>query len=81
MSSVKPVAKNSNSFKKCKNIEGFTKIDEIISNNTYKYLVGEKTKYSEIIQLSKSVRKYYPDAFIVAIKHGKIIPLNDALRK
>jgi N-acetylmuramoyl-L-alanine amidase len=81
LSSSKQVPLNSSSFKKCKDIKGYVNIDEVNSNNTYKYLIGCNGKYDEIIDFSKSVRKYFPNAFIVATKHGKIIPLADALKR
>jgi N-acetylmuramoyl-L-alanine amidase len=81
LSSTKQVPLNSSTFKKCKEIKGFVKIDELSSNNCFKYLIGCNRKYDEIIDFSKSVRKYFPNAFIVATKQGKIIPLADALKR
>ena len=81
LSSTKQAPLNSNTFKKCKEIKGFTKLEEIYSNNNYKYLIGNSGKYDEIIDFSKNVRKYFPNAFIVATKQGKIIPLADALKR
>jgi N-acetylmuramoyl-L-alanine amidase len=81
LSSTKQVLLNSGTFKKCKEIKGFTKIYEISSNNSYKYLIGCSRKYNEIIDFSMAVRKFYPNAFIVATKQGKIIPLADAVKR
>jgi len=81
LSSTKQIPLNSKTFKKCKQIKGCIKIDEISSNNSYKYLIGCNGKYNEIIDFSKSVRKYFPNAFVVATKQGKIIPLADALKR
>jgi N-acetylmuramoyl-L-alanine amidase len=81
LSSTKKVPLNSSTFKKCKEIKGYIRIDEVNANNSYKYLIGSSGKYDEIIDFSKTVRKYYPNAFIVATKQGKIIPLADALKR
>jgi N-acetylmuramoyl-L-alanine amidase len=50
-------------------------------NNTYKYLTGSLYNYDEAIKLQKEVRKYFPDAFMVAYKNGIKITIEEALRK
>lgn len=80
LSSAKPVSNKSKTFSKCKEIKGFTGIEELVLNNTYKYVIGGTGKYNEIIDLSKTVKKYFPSSFIVAMKQGKIIPLTEALK-
>jgi hypothetical protein len=47
----------------------------------YKYIIGRKNTYEEIVEYSKIIRNYFPDAFIIALQHGKIIPLKEALNK
>jgi N-acetylmuramoyl-L-alanine amidase len=74
-SSQKPIPVNSSFFK------GLSNVEEIYSGNTYKYIVGKKGNYKEIVEYSKIVKNYFPDAFIVAISDGKIIPLKDALKE
>jgi N-acetylmuramoyl-L-alanine amidase len=73
-SSKKKIPKTSKYFK---NIKG---IDEIASDGIYKYTVGNKKTYSEIVELCQQIRKQFPDAFIVAFKGNKIIPLDIALK-
>lgn len=73
--SKSPLSTTSNFFKGLKNIETFR------SPNGYKYAVGRKKTYSEIVEYSKVVKNYFPDAFIIALRDGKIIPLKEALNE
>lgn len=73
--SKSPLSTNSSFFKGLKNIETFR------SSTGYKYAVGRKKTYSEIIEYSKVVKNYFPDAFIIALRNGKIIPLKEALNE
>ncbi len=57
----------------------FNDVQEINANGKYKYVVGAKTNYSDAIEYSKWVKSRHPDAFVVAISKGKIIPLSEAL--
>ncbi len=61
-----------------KNIKG---VDEIGFDGIYKYTVGSKKKYTEIIEYCQQIRKQFPDAFIIAVKGNKIIPLDIALKE
>lgn len=73
--SKSPLSTTSSFFKGLKNIE------TIQSPTGYKYAVGRKKKYSEIIEYSKVIKNYFPDAFIIALRNGKIIPLKEALNE
>lgn len=57
----------------------FNDVEEIHSDGKYKYVVGSKGSYSEAIEYSKWVKNRHPDAFVVAISKGTIIPLSKAL--
>ncbi len=74
-SSSVSVPLNSPEFKDLDNIE------EYKTNDVYKYAVGAKKNYDEIIEYSKWVKNRYSDAFIIAVKDGKIIPVPDALNE
>lgn len=50
-------------------------------DNLYKYLCGKTKSYKEALDKQKVVKKLYPDAFIVATKNGKKIPINEAIRE
>lgn len=45
----------------------------------YKYLVDQETNYHNALEKCQAIKKDFPDAFVVASKNGKLIPLNDAL--
>ncbi len=59
----------------------FLDVEEFRTNNAYKYAVGRKLKYDDIVEYSKWVKNKYPDAFIIAIKNGKIISIEEALHE
>jgi N-acetylmuramoyl-L-alanine amidase len=54
----------------------FNDVEEIAAEGKYKYVVGSKTTYPEALEYSKWVKNRYPDAFIVAVSNGKILPLS-----
>lgn len=45
----------------------------------FKYLSGKEKDYHTALEMCEEVKKNFPDAFIVASKEGKIIPLHEAL--
>ena len=45
----------------------------------YKYLVDQETNYHNALEKCQAIKKKFPDAFVVASKNGKLIPLNNAL--
>jgi len=59
----------------------FNDVEEFNVNNTIKYAVGSKVKYDDIVEYSKTVKSRYPDAFIIAVKQGKIISVQEALNE
>ena len=61
--------------------ENFSEIQEFYISDIYKYAVGKKQTYEEIVEYSKSVKTRFPDAFVIAVKEDKIIPLSKALRE
>lgn len=61
--------------------EDFNNVEEFKANNAYKYAVGKKLKYDDIVEYSKFVKDKYPDAFIIAIKNGEIISIQEALHE
>jgi len=74
-SSKKPMSLNPNHFKGLKNVE------ELKTGDKYKYAVGRKPSYNEVVEYSKVVKNFYPDAFIIAVRDGKIIPVKEALKE
>ena len=73
--SSESIPKNSEFFKSIDNVE------ELKTENGFKYLVGNCHTYAEIVEYSKMVRVKFPDAFIIAFKNGEIIPLIKAIQE
>lgn len=73
--STKSVALDSHAFK------GLTGVKEYKVGNIYKYAVGSSRTFQEIIPFSKQIKEKFPDAFIIAVKEDKIIPLDQALKE
>ena len=74
-SSRKPIPLDSKIFKDMVGIEEW-RIDDL-----YKYTVGHSPDYNEMLAYQNSVREQFRDAFMVAVKDGKIIPMSEALKE
>jgi N-acetylmuramoyl-L-alanine amidase len=61
------------------NFKGLAGVSEYLVGNIYKYAVGSNRTFQEAIAYSKQIKEKFPDAFIIAVKDNKIIPLNQAL--
>lgn len=55
-------------------------IEELFINGKYKYTIGKKPSYIEILKLQNDLKILFPDAFIVAFKNGEQISINDAIK-
>jgi N-acetylmuramoyl-L-alanine amidase len=53
-------------------------VSEFKLNNLYKYAVGRSTSYSQISGTLDKVQEDFPGAFVIAVRTGKIIPLEEA---
>jgi N-acetylmuramoyl-L-alanine amidase len=73
--SSKPIKSDSPLFK------GLTGISEYHIDNKYKYAVGNSRTFQDALAFSKQVKEKFPDAFIIAVKENKIIPLDQALKE
>jgi N-acetylmuramoyl-L-alanine amidase len=74
-SSKNKIATEPSSFK------GYSQVNVIQDGRWYKYLVGEENSYHTALEMCKGVKADFPDAFVVASKNGRIIPLKDALEE
>jgi len=45
----------------------------------FKYMVGQEMNYHSALEMCKEIKREFPDAFVVAAKNGKLLPLNEAL--
>jgi N-acetylmuramoyl-L-alanine amidase len=74
-SSKNKIAADPSSFK------GYEQVRVIQDGRWFKYLFGEERDYHRALDKCKVVKKDFPDAFIVALKGEKIIPLSEALEE
>lgn len=56
-------------------------MEEFRQGTFYKYAVGRKDKYDEIVEYCRQVKETFPDAFVIAVKGKSIIPVPDALNE
>ncbi len=61
------------------NFNGLQDVSEIESDNQFKYAAGSFENYSLAAEYRKKIEPLYPDAFIIAVRNNKIVPLQDAL--
>ncbi|MCK4662175.1 MAG: N-acetylmuramoyl-L-alanine amidase [Bacteroidales bacterium] len=73
-SSSKPIPVDSSYFK------GLENVQEQKLNDVYKYTVYEENDFKEIKKLQKSIRKLFPDAFIISFKNGEKINVKEAIK-
>ena len=66
---------------KPENFKGITDIVEINVQDRFKYATGIFDEYSEAVKYRKKVERIYPDAFVIAVKDNKILPLQQALEQ
>ena len=64
---------------KSENFQQLKDIEEIIAGKYYKYSSGHFLTYKEAAEHRKMVQTKYPDAFVIAVLKGKIIPLQEAI--
>ena len=57
----------------------YPELMEIHEGNWYKYVAGANPSYEDVRQRKSEISANIHDAFIVAVKNGKIIPLKTAL--
>jgi N-acetylmuramoyl-L-alanine amidase len=61
--------------------KGYEQVMVIQDGRWFKYLVGKESSYHDALERCKNIKSDYPDAFVVASKGGKILPLNEALEE
>jgi len=66
---------------KPENFKGLKDISEINVNDHFKYATGSFTDYSAAVEYRKKIESIYPDAFVIAVKDNKILPLQQALEQ
>jgi N-acetylmuramoyl-L-alanine amidase len=66
---------------KPENFKGINDIVEISASDRYKYATGIFEEYSDAVKYRKKIESIYPDAFVIALKDNKILPLQQALEQ
>ncbi len=66
---------------KPENFKGLKDITEINFQNRFRYASGNYADYETAVRHRKMLESYYPDAFVIAIKDNKIVPLQNALEQ
>lgn len=59
--------------------KGLEDIEVYESGGLYKYVTGYASSVEEIKEKRREINELFPDAFIVAVKNGQLIPLQEAL--
>jgi len=66
---------------KSENFKGLNDVTELSAMDRFKYATGRFTEYSEAVKYRKKLENIYPDAFVIAVKNNKILPLQQALEE
>ncbi|MCT4638666.1 MAG: N-acetylmuramoyl-L-alanine amidase [Bacteroidales bacterium] len=51
------------------------------AGTSFKYTIKKERDYKKIVRIAKDVRTYFPGAFVVAVKEGKLIPVKQARKE
>ena len=60
---------------------GLKDIAEIDENKLFKYASGRFAEYPDAVSYRKKIERDYPDAFVIAVKGNKTVPLQQALEQ
>jgi N-acetylmuramoyl-L-alanine amidase len=63
------------------NFKGLKEIYELNTDGRYKYVSGKFSEYTEALKYRKELKKIYPDAFVIAVRNNRILPLQEALNQ
>ncbi|MBK7132711.1 MAG: N-acetylmuramoyl-L-alanine amidase [Bacteroidales bacterium] len=66
---------------KPENFKGLTDVIELNSADRFKYASGRFAEYNDAVKYRKKLAAIYPDAFVIAVKENKILPLQQALEQ
>jgi N-acetylmuramoyl-L-alanine amidase len=66
---------------KPRNFKGLDDIIELNSTGMFKYAAGNFEDYSSAVKYRKKLEELYPDAFVIAVRENKILPLQQALEQ
>jgi N-acetylmuramoyl-L-alanine amidase len=66
---------------KPENFKGLKDITEINTPDRFKYAAGSFSSYNDAVSYRKKITAFYPDAFVIAVKDNKILPLQQAFEQ
>ncbi|MCX6256038.1 MAG: N-acetylmuramoyl-L-alanine amidase [Bacteroidia bacterium] len=66
---------------KPENFKGLADVIEINTQDRFRYVSGSFADYSAAVKYRKKLEVVYPDAFVIALKDNKILPLQQALEQ
>ena len=58
----------------------FEKVSYYMHDGSYKYTVGAEKDYNAILKFFHEVKSTYPGCFVIALKDGKRMDLNEAIK-
>jgi N-acetylmuramoyl-L-alanine amidase len=61
------------------NFKGLKDIAEFEAQDSYRYTTGSFSDFSSAARYRKKIELIYPDAFVIAVKDDKILPLQQAM--
>ncbi len=61
------------------NFKGLKDVSEIYTPERFKYVTGKFADYKSAVEYRKKIEEIYPDAFVIAVRDNKIVPLQEAL--
>ena len=64
---------------KPENFQGLNNVVEIKSQGQTKYAAGNFNDYMSAVNYRKEIEEIFPDAFVIALKDNKILPLQQAI--
>jgi N-acetylmuramoyl-L-alanine amidase len=63
------------------NFKGLTDVLEINNQDQFKYVSGSFPDYPSAVEYRKKIEVIYPDAFVIAVKNNKILPLQQTIEQ
>ncbi|MBN2862222.1 MAG: N-acetylmuramoyl-L-alanine amidase [Bacteroidales bacterium] len=63
------------------NFSGIKNIIEINSGDRFRYATGAFDEYQDAVKYRREIETIRPDAFVIAVKDNKILPLQEALNE
>jgi N-acetylmuramoyl-L-alanine amidase len=60
-------------------LSGITEVTMIDDGDRIKYAAGKFRVYDEAVEYRRTLTAKFPDAFVIAVKNGSIMPLKEAI--